>query len=80
MNPCPYGYFSDPKHECNGSYQQIHRYRSKISGPLIDRIYIHAAVPALPHKDLMGVSTAEPSARIHKRVTAALFPVYLGSC
>ena len=71
MNPCPCGYFSDPKHECNCTYQQIHRYRSKISGPLIDRIDIHVEVPAVPYKDLKGASGAEPSADIRKRIVAA---------
>jgi magnesium chelatase family protein len=71
MNPCPCGYFSDPQHECRCSYQQIHRYRSKISGPLLDRIDIHVEVPAVPYKDLMGDAGAEPSAAIRKRVAAA---------
>ena len=71
MNPCPCGYFSDPKHACRCSYQQIHRYRSKISGPLLDRIDIHVEVPAVPYQDLMTESTAEPSADIGKRVAAA---------
>ncbi len=71
MNPCPCGYFSDPKHACRCSYQQIHRYRSKISGPLLDRIDIHVEVPAVPYKDLMTESSAEPSADIGKRVAAA---------
>jgi len=68
MNPCPCGYFTDPKHACRCTYQQINRYRSKISGPLLDRIDIHVEVPAVPYKDLMRQSNAEPSAEIRKRV------------
>jgi magnesium chelatase family protein len=71
MNPCPCGYFSDPKHECRCTYPQIHRYRSKISGPLMDRIDIHVEVPAVSYKDLIGVADAEPSAVIRTRVAAA---------
>ncbi len=71
MNPCPCGYFSDPKHECRCTYQQIHRYRSKISGPLLDRIDIHVEVPAVPYRDLIGEIRAESSKDIRKRVTAA---------
>ncbi len=71
MNPCPCGYFADPKHACRCTYQQIHRYRSKISGPLLDRIDIHVEVPAVPYKDLMRESNAESSAEIRKRVAAS---------
>ena len=71
MNPCPCGYFSDPKHECRCTYPQIHRYRSKISGPLMDRIDIHVEVPAVPYKDLMGESDSESSEIIGERVAAA---------
>lgn len=71
MNPCPCGYFSDPKHECRCTYQQIHKYRSKISGPLMDRIDIHVEVPSVPYKDLTGDAKAESSEDIGKRVTAA---------
>jgi magnesium chelatase family protein len=71
MNPCPCGYFSDPKHACRCTYQQIHRYRSKISGPLLDRIDIHVEVPAVPYKDLMRESYAEPSIDIRRRVGGA---------
>jgi len=71
MNPCPCGYLSDPKHECRCTYQQIRRYRSKISGPLMDRIDIHVDVPAVPHKDLMKDSMAETSEKIRNRVTKA---------
>jgi magnesium chelatase family protein len=71
MNPCPCGYFSDPKHVCRCTYSQIHRYRSKISGPLMDRIDIHVEVPAVPYKDLIEESNAESSEVIGARVTAA---------
>ena len=71
MNPCPCGYFSDPKHECRCTFQQIHRYRSKISGPLMDRIDIHVEVPAVPYKDLKGEFNAEPSESISARVATA---------
>jgi len=71
MNPCPCGYLSDPKHECRCSVHQLKRYRSKISGPLLDRIDIHVDVPAVPYKDLKGESIAGSSKEIRERVTAA---------
>ncbi|MGD1968304.1 MAG: YifB family Mg chelatase-like AAA ATPase [Desulfobacterales bacterium] len=71
MNPCPCGYLSDPKHECRCTHQQIHRYRSKISGPLLDRIDMHVEVPAVPYKDLMQDHAAEGSETIRRRVAAA---------
>jgi magnesium chelatase family protein len=71
MNPCPCGYFSDPKHPCRCSMHQIQRYRSKISGPLLDRIDIHVDVPAVPYRDLMSAHSGEPSARIKARVANA---------
>lgn len=71
MNPCPCGYFTDPRHACRCTAHQIHRYRSKISGPLLDRIDIHVEVPAVPQKDLMAGVHAEPSDSIRQRVIAA---------
>jgi len=71
MNPCPCGYYSDPRHECSCSRQQIARYRSKISGPLLDRIDIHVEVPAVPYKDLVRKASAEPSENIRHRISAA---------
>lgn len=52
LNPCPCGYYTDPRHECSCSPQQIQRYMSKISGPLMDRIDIHVEVPALSYEEL----------------------------
>jgi magnesium chelatase family protein len=71
MNPCPCGYFTDPRHACRCTSHQIHRYRSKISGPLLDRIDIHLEVPAVPHKELRAGGRSEPSDAIRKRVIAA---------
>jgi magnesium chelatase family protein len=68
MNPCPCGYFSDPKHECTCTPLQIQRYMSKISGPLLDRIDIHIEVPPLSYKELTDKAPAEPSPAIRERV------------
>ncbi len=71
MNPCPCGYFSDPKHECTCSPLQIQRYMSKISGPLLDRIDIHIEIPPLNYKELSEEITHENSSSIQKRVDPA---------
>jgi len=71
MNPCPCGYFGDPKRECTCSFREIQRYRSKISGPLMDRIDIHVDVPTVPFKDLTGLPHAQPSHEIRRRVMEA---------
>jgi magnesium chelatase family protein len=71
MNPCPCGYFSDPNHQCTCTYTKIHRYRSKVSGPLMDRIDIHVEVPAVRYKDLAGQDDAETSADIRERMNRA---------
>jgi magnesium chelatase family protein len=71
MNPCPCGYFSDPKHECTCSPLQIQRYMSKISGPLLDRIDIHIEIPPLNYKELSEEVIHENSSSIQKRVDPA---------
>jgi len=71
MNPCPCGYFGDHRHQCTCTPSQIHRYRQKVSGPLIDRIDIHIEVPAVPYKDLSNDHAGEPSSIIRERVQNA---------
>jgi len=68
MNPCPCGYFTDPKRECHCSPFQIQRYLSKISGPLLDRIDIHLEVPRLNLENLTDKRRGESSIDIRIRV------------
>jgi len=71
MNPCPCGYLGDPKHQCTCTPGQIHRYRRRVSGPLLDRIDIHIDVPAVPYKELSTGDTGEKSETIRERVVRA---------
>ncbi|MGB0909209.1 MAG: YifB family Mg chelatase-like AAA ATPase [Nitrospirales bacterium] len=71
MNPCPCGYLGDRTHECLCTPYQIRRYRSRLSGPLRDRLDIHLDVPAVPVSNLSKNGTGETSASIRERVSAA---------
>lgn len=73
MNPCPCGYYgSDVKgHSCACTITNIQRYRSRISGPLLDRIDIHIEVPAVKYNDLSALPTGEKSEDVRKRVNTA---------
>lgn len=71
MNPCPCGYLGDRQRECDCSIGRIRSYRSRLSGPLLDRIDIHIEVPRLTRPELMGTSTGETSASIKSRVIHA---------
>lgn len=71
MNPCPCGYFGDPKRECRCSPVQVERYRQRISGPLLDRIDIHVEAPAVVYADLSSDAPAEASVKIRARVETA---------
>jgi len=71
MNPCPCGFYTDPNRECTCTMPQILRYRSKISGPLMDRIDIHIEVPAVRYRDLTGETSGEESETIKRRVDRA---------
>ncbi|MFH0952911.1 MAG: YifB family Mg chelatase-like AAA ATPase [Verrucomicrobiota bacterium] len=68
MNPCPCGYFGDPKRECRCNPIQIQKYRNRISGPLLDRIDIHVEVPSVRYQELSSVERGEPSEKIRQRV------------
>lgn len=71
MNPCPCGYLSDPIHPCLCPSVAIARYRSRVSGPLLDRIDIQVEVPSVAYRDLMKKRSAPKSSTIRKRVVKA---------
>jgi magnesium chelatase family protein len=71
MNPCPCGYLGDPQHQCACGLTDILRYRSRISGPLLDRIDIQIEVPRLTRRQLMSREMGEPTAAVRARVMAA---------
>ncbi len=73
MNPCPCGYLGDSEKNCTCSQHQVQQYRSKLSGPLLDRIDIVIDVPRLKINELMENSNiqAETSAQIRERVIKA---------
>lgn len=71
MNPCPCGYLGHLDGRCRCTPGEIARYRSRISGPLLDRIDIQIEVPAVPQQDLMRGAEGEPSSAVRSRVTAA---------
>ena len=72
MNPCPCGWRGDPVRECHCSPLLIARYLGRISGPLLDRIDIHLAVPAVAWQDLATREhVEEASATVRTRVEAA---------
>ena len=72
MNPCPCGFLGDKEKECTCSDFQVQRYRSKLSGPLLDRIDLVINVPRLSTEELINTKAeAEPSAKIRERVVKA---------
>ncbi len=71
MNPCPCGYYGDPARECRCTPQTVLHYRSRISGPLLDRIDLHVEVPAVRYEELASVSRGETSESIRLRVCDA---------
>ena len=71
MNPCPCGYFTDPRKPCKCSAPQIDRYLARISGPLLERIDIHVEVPAVPISALRDARSGTDSATLRQQVQQA---------
>jgi magnesium chelatase family protein len=71
MNPCPCGYLGDERHPCRCTPVQVQAYRSRLSGPLLDRIDLHVEAPAVPYEDLKKERGALDSATMHERIVAA---------
>ncbi|MEZ6134830.1 MAG: YifB family Mg chelatase-like AAA ATPase [Pirellulaceae bacterium] len=71
LNPCPCGFRTDPRRNCNCNPTQIERYMSRISGPLLDRIDIHIEVPAVPFEELSSMANGTSSAEMRRSVENA---------
>ena len=71
MNPCRCGYFGDRTHTCSCRPEDVRRYLSRISGPLLDRLDIQVEVPSLSYEELTARRQSEPSEAIRERVTVA---------
>jgi len=71
MNPCPCGYFTDPRRACRCTSPQIDKYLARISGPLLDRIDIHIEVPAVSFSELRTHRDGTPSSTMRDQVLAA---------
>jgi magnesium chelatase family protein len=71
LNPCLCGNLTDPSNERTWTPQQIQKYMSKISEPLLDRIDLHIEVPAVKYKELSSEESGESSGKIRARVMQA---------
>ena len=70
-NPCPCGMLGHPRRACTCRPDQLARYRSRLSGPLLDRVDVHVAMRPVPRDRLIGPPDGEPSATVAQRVRAA---------
>ena len=71
MNPCPCGYLGSRQRDCSCSPVQVQRYRSRISGPLLDRNDIHIEAPVLSIKEMRTSDKGESSEVMKQRISAA---------
>jgi len=71
MNPCPCGFLGHYTHRCRCTPDQIARYRSRISGPLLDRIDLQIEVPAVAPEELAGAAAGESTSTVRERVARA---------
>ncbi|MEO5340651.1 MAG: YifB family Mg chelatase-like AAA ATPase [Magnetococcus sp. MYC-9] len=70
-NPCPCGYLGSAQRACRCSPMRVEQYRSRLSGPLLDRIDLHVEVPAVPQEVLVGMAVGESSEEVAERVIQA---------
>lgn len=86
MNPCKCGWYGDQSGRCTCTEASVHSYRSRISGPMLDRVDMILEVPAVDFEHLRRRKEAEPSAAIRERVNFARerqherFGVHSGMC
>ena len=71
MNPCPCGYLGHPSRPCRCTPDQVLRYQSRLSGPLLDRIDLQVEVPAQDQQEMLDGTPGESSAEVRQRVLAA---------
>lgn len=71
MNPCKCGWYGHPSGRCRCSEAEVRRYKSRISGPLLDRVDLIVEVPALDYEELKRRNPAESSAAVRERVNKA---------
>jgi magnesium chelatase family protein len=71
MNPCACGWFGDRSGRCTCSPERLRSYRARLSGPLLDRIDVHVALPPVEVSALQAGGRAEPSQSVRARVEAA---------
>jgi Predicted ATPase with chaperone activity len=72
MNPCPCGYLGHPSRECVCTPMQVHKYRAKISGPILDRIDIHVNLSPIKYSDWEAAPKGETTAAVAGRVLSAI--------
>ena len=70
MNPCPCGFLGSEK-DCSCTPSQIQQYRSRLSGPLLDRIDLHVEVPAVAYSELRQTADSPTSAQMRQRIVQA---------
>jgi magnesium chelatase family protein len=71
LNPCPCGHLGSTLRTCTCSLAGVARYRSRLSGPLLDRIDMHVEVPAVSYRELTTAAPGEPSAPVRARIESA---------
>ena len=71
MNPCSCGYWGDGSDRCRCEPEHVARYRSRVSGPLLDRLDMQVEVPAVPFERLADETRGEPTERVRERVARA---------